>query len=244
MRSATKYVVLLALLLAPLPAFAWTVAAHGCASQVGGGDGSPLTSSSIDTTGSTLLILFSSVYSGAANVSVTDSKSNTWTGLTQITGSRLSRLWYAHTATVGSGHTFTITSDSGNMFNASFCVMALNGNLIGSDPFDVQSTNSNSASLTIAPGSITPSQNSEIVVTGYGSDANNTAPSVDSGFTLLDTVTGTGHNLLGLAYIVQGTAVAVNPTWSIDIAQNNHAAIASFKGPATARRPIGVTIFR
>jgi len=244
MHSVIKYIVLLALLAAPLPAFAWTISTHTCAAQVGGGDGSDLTSSSIDTSGTTLLLLYSSVYIGSGTVSVSDSKSNTWNGLTNVADSRNSRLFYAYNATVGSGHTFTISASGASLFNGAFCIMSVSGSLSGSDPFDVQNTNFNSDAGTLTTGSITPSQNSELIVSGFGSAANNSAPTIDTGFTIIDSSTGAGHDLVALAYLVQGTASSVNPTWTVDPPASNQAGIASFKGPATARRPIGAVLFR
>ena len=242
MRSAIRHIVLLAILAIPANGFAWTVAAHTCAAQPGGGDGTNLVSSGIDTSGATLIVLYSAAYIGSSAVSVSDSKSNTWTGLTNLADSQQSRLWYAYGATVGASHTFTISTADTTLFNGALCVMAVSGNLVGGDPIDAQNVNSNSSALTLTTGSVTPSLNNEIVITGFASAANNTAPAVDSGLTLLDSLTGTGRPLVGLAYITQGIAASINPTWTIDPAANNQANIASFKGPTT-RRPMGVMVF-
>jgi len=221
-------------------AHALSVVSHSCSSAVGGGDGTDFTTSTLDTNGANLIIVFTAAYIGSTGLTLSDSKGNTWTGLTNVASSLNSRLWYAFSATAGASHTFTISA-SGNLFDEVVCVIAVSGAL-SSDPIDQQSTNSNSSSTTIATGSITPTQAGELIVTGVASGADNTPPSVNSGFTLADTATGSGHDLVGLAYLIQGAASAVNPTWTLNAAANNQAAIASFKAPSTTgsarRRPI------
>jgi len=244
MRSAIKIICLFVVLLTPAyVSAAWSVVDHTCASVSDGGDGStPLTSGSINTTGASLLIAYSGVYIGTSNPAFSDSKSNTWTGLTNIADSQNSRLWYAYNATVGSGHTFTISGDS-DLFNQAFCVIALSGALT-SNPFDIQNTNSNSLQSTIAPGSITPSQDNEIIVTGFASGAQNTTPAIGSSFTLADSTIGSGHGVIGIAYLTQMSSSAVNPTWTGEPANNNQASIASFKAATTSRRQVAPVIFR
>lgn len=207
----------------------WSVITSVCAGVTDGGDGTTaLTSGTIDTTGADLLIAFSSAYVGASSITFSDSKSNTWTGLTNTVTNRNSRIWYAFGPTVGSGHTFTVGGGDGSLFNQAFCVMAVSGKASG-DPFDSQNTNANSASATITSGSITPLQSGELIVSGFSSAATAASPAVDSGFTLVNSISGSGHDVIGLGYLIQGAASAVNPTWTTDSAVNNQAAIASFK---------------
>jgi len=242
MRSVTKIIFLLAFLLTPTYLHAaWAVVSHTCANQIGGGDGSDLTSGAINTTGASLLVVYAAACHGCTSVTFSDSASNTWTGLTNVADSQESRFWYASNPSISASHTFT-EARSGVLFNAAFCVAAFSGAQVAS-PFDQQNTNFNSGSTTIATGSITPSQSGELIVAGVASGAENTTPSIDSGFTLVDSVAGDGHDLVGLAYLAQGAAAAINPTWTLE-SGDNQAAIASFKAAgASTRRPIAPVIF-
>jgi len=244
MRLATKIIFLLLVLLTPAYAnAAWSVISHTCAQVLDGGDGTTaLTSGSLTTTGASLIVVYSSAYIGGSSITFSDSKSNTWTGLTNIAASRNSRLWYAYNATVGTGHTFTLGGGGGSLFNQAFCVMALSGALT-TDPFDQQNTNSNSLQATIAPGSITPSNDNEIVITGYASGSQASPLSIGSSFTIIDSTLGDGHDNIGLAYLIQTSATAVNPTWTGEPSNNNQSSIASFKISSTGRHQIAPIIF-
>src|SRR5688572_5662429 len=71
------------------------------------------TTTAVDTTGATLLVLACTWFNGTTvNPTVSDSKGNTWTGLTQQNNETATsiRIWYVNSATptVGSGHTFQI----------------------------------------------------------------------------------------------------------------------------------------
>lgn len=72
---------------------------------------------------------------------------------------------------------------------------------------------SNSASATntdLAPGSITPTEDNELVLTMVATDLNNgTGETIDGGFTYLDL---TSSNRLSTAYLIQTTLAASNPT--------------------------------
>lgn len=195
----------------------------------GSGDTNSVTTSSIDTTGATLLIV-GSVSGNSVSGSISDSKGNTWTPLTEYGSTGRSRLFYCVNPSVGSGHTFTNTATAGN---PSIFVLALSGTATSS-PFDVENgVSADTTGLTYQPGSVTPSQNNEVVVTLVGG-RNSNPNTIDSGFTITDQVTTAARG--SLAYLVQTTASAVNPTWTASgIGSNlNHPVIASFKAPAAA----------
>ena len=186
------------------------------------------TSASIDTTGATLLVAVVT-YTGTPTVS--DSKSNTWTALTcQQNTSVYSCIYYVNSGSpsVGSGHTFTI---SGAVTVSVINVMAFSGT--GASPFDNQNGNSSLLVSTIQPGSITPSQNNDIIITGLSGGNNfGAANTIDSGFTITYQKAVTGGINYGHAgaYLIQTTAAAVNPTWNMGVSVNNVAStIASFK---------------
>src|SRR5262245_14682595 len=74
--------------------------------------GSGGTTAAIDTTGADLLTFSCAYYSGLSpTLTVSDSKGNTWIGLTdRAANERGHRYYYAKNATVGTGHTFTVSA--------------------------------------------------------------------------------------------------------------------------------------
>lgn len=184
------------------------------------------TSSAIDTTGATLLVGCMTGY-GIPD-SISDSKGNTWTGLTNLSaGGIITRLWYVANPTVGSGHTFT--SAGGNLYQAMHTA-AFSGVLTVS-PFD-QENGSGAAAATKQPGSITPSEDNELIVTGFGLDSPGGGDAtINGGFTIAQQTQYTVATAAGcaLAYLIQTSAAAANPTWTAPSSTNLNAVIASFK---------------
>lgn len=202
----------------------WALKAHTVAASSTGGS---VTSSAIDTTGSDLVIIAHAFDVATSPGALSDNKSNTWTVLTTATvpGSMKVRLWYCQAPTVGTGHTFTIPF-VGVSYPA-IAVVAFSGSV--ASPFDAQN-GSNAAASTVQPGTITPALNNELVIASLGLK-NGAAPSIDGGFTITDSAT-TGANNWGvaLAYLVQTTAAAANPTWTSTGSNGLATTIASFKG--------------
>ena len=101
-------------------------------------------------------------------------------------------------------------------------IMAFSG-IVTSSPFDVE----NGATLagsgtTLSPGSITPSTNGSLIVSGFGTGAGSgtigtltLAPGVTSIFTQTnkDTVGGISYGSWA-AWGIQQSAAAINPTWT------------------------------
>jgi hypothetical protein len=207
-------------------------------SQCAGGTQNTVTTAAIDTTGANLLVI-AVTFDTTATQTISDSKGNTWNALTRTTNTSSGAVLYWSTPTsVGSSHTF---SNTGTSNFSSICVMAFSG-AAASTPFDQENGATNS-STTLQPGSITPSQNNEIVVTGFGFNQAGTPVSINSSFTqptaAIEFSSG-AHYGLGMAYIIQTTATAVNPTWTRTNTQTNAARIASFKSAAVAAATVKV----
>jgi hypothetical protein len=166
----------------------------------------------IDTSGANAI--FVAVSSSAAQ-SVADSSSSTWTALTTYTstgGGNSVTIFHsigAALGTVGAGHQFTATSTGG--FPA-IVVMAFSG-VNTSSAFDVQNgAGTASAQSTFQGGSVTPSEDNEVVVTAVSHISD---PIVTpSGYTCDTTglVGGVAYGI-GFGYKIQTTAGAENPTW-------------------------------
>lgn len=195
-----------------------------------GGLNNDVTTSPIDTTGATLLVIVEG--RAGAVVTPTDSKGNTWTKLNTVTGVAISAIYYSANPTVGTGHTFTVTG-SGNF--PALTVAAFSG-VVAVSPFDQQSVGDTGTVTSIQPHSVTPSENNELIVTGLEISGVVGSLAVDSSFTIIDNIPFVNSNSFGvaLAYLVQGTAAAVNPTWSWTTSTNVACTIATFKASASA----------
>lgn len=196
-----------------------------------------VTSAAVDTTGAKLLICVANKASStAAGDLISDSQGNTWHALTNSAISTVNLcIWYSFDKgglplSTSAAHTCTIGAGS----SSAACFAAFTVTQTTPDPFDQQNQN-NAASTTCTTGSITPSQNNELVIAGIAVQATLSGPyTIDSGYSILGTVQGVIGTVqgLGAAFIVQGTAGATNPTWTVGSSGNLATAIASFKAAA------------
>lgn len=197
------------------------------------GGATTVTTSAINTTGATLIVVQISEYSVGASIALTDSQGNTWTALTvKNQGNSRSQLHYCVSPSTSASHTFTYGTA---LRYPSICVQAFSG-VSTSSPFDVQNTNGASAATTVTTGSVTPSQNDEVLITGLCFETTGTI-SINSSFTISNQVNYAFGNNFGsaMAYKIQTTAGAENPTWSKTGTGTSFATgIATFKATASA----------
>lgn len=188
--------------------------------------GNSVTTSPIDTSGSGLIVAVIADFASAAPSTVTDNKGNSWVSLTSSSAASVSRntIYFTTPISAGTGHTFT--SNSTSSFPALFVAAFKNG--IAS-PFD-QENGGISSGASVQPGTVTPTNSNQLVVTGVCSDSGTTF-SIDSAFTITDQAAIVGGQSFGggLAFIIQTTAVAVNPTWSLIGSADLASRIATFK---------------
>lgn len=206
----------------------WTRKAGVSAGGVGN-----FTSGPIDTSGANLIVVNvnSAIFGGTGVLS--DSKSNTWTPLTSyadLAGGR-TQLYFCYGPATDINHTFTLTGSIGSAIT----VLALSGASSSPPDNDAGHTTNGSAS-SVQPGSITPTEAGEIIITGLGTATGSWGTlSIDSGFTIdtsIDFFSGSNEGS-AIAYFVQGAASPVNPTWSFSSAVGSAgASIASFKAAA------------
>lgn len=197
------------------------------ASVNAGGDSSTCTTGSIDTTGANLIVVYVAGYEPGGGITLTDSKSNSWTALTKsdAAGGINGQLYYCYNGTVGSGHTFTGTNSYPNL-----SVMAFSG--AATSPYSAESGASGSAG-TIQPGNITPAEDNMLLVCGCSQGSTITGMTIDGGFTEASAdAAGSAFRVAG-AYLIQTTAAAANPTWTINSGgYGNVARMATFKAAA------------
>ncbi len=199
-------------------------------------DGFSATTAGLDTTGAGALFAFISSQSFVPDPYLTDSKGNQWTrwgqGNAASTGVALT-LWYCSPRTVGTGHTLTVT-EQGQTFPAIHLLAFACAPILGL--VNVASSAGNSGLVsTQAPGSITPSANNAIIVTGFAVGGG-IPLSLTGGFTLDQTtaLVGSQHYGLGSAHLIQTTAAASNPTWTNNSAQRVASIQAAFLVGQTA----------
>lgn len=198
------------------------------AHTISGTNNNSTTSSSINTSGASLLVVAIAYYAGAPPPTLSDlvgASSNTWVPLTSYSsGIGVVKIYYAVNPVVGSGHTFTL---SGTGTFPALSVIALGGANTAS-PFDVE----NGSISSYQPGSVTPSEGNEVLITATIDNATGAiCNTIDEGFTIADSVVNSLGNYFGLAlaYLIETSATAKNPTWSGGSGSAPCSAIATFK---------------
>ena len=195
----------------------------------------------INAVGADLIVVSVGWYPGiTADVSVTDDSSNTYVPLTkQAASEAANQLFYVLNPTVDAS---VVVSVTGSDTYPSAEVLAFSG--AAAAGFDQQNGAQNDAATALATGSVTPTEDNELVVCGIGhSDNSAGAVSIDgSGFTALVVAHAAGTNVgSGLARKIQTTAGAENRTWDVTNQAQLGVTIATFKAAAGAvgghRRP-------
>ena len=200
------------------------------------------TTPSIDTTGASLIVVTSE---SVGTPTLSDSSGNTpYIAAIAGTGPDTSHniLWYFPNPSTSGTHTFTVTVAGTGV---AFEVTAWSGVLTSSDPLD--QVNQQSAPGADNPGSITPSQNNELVISSAVSSSA-VSWTIDSGFTISDqSAPDFSGNQSAQAYLIQTTAGAVNPTWTGSPNITEVSNIASFKaassGPSAKKKASMFLVF-
>ena len=231
----------LSVLLALLLLFGPTLKAAGTllASVKVAGTTAAATTAAIDATGATAF-LGCVIERTPQSVVLTDSEGSTWNSLTSQSddgNDHVTTIYWSNPSSVSATHTFTATSSDwvGHLYMTAWSGVIVN-------PFDQQNGVVQTASSTVQPGSITPTNPNQIVLTCSTND--NTTNSIDGGFTLLLTdPLGTSYGG-ALSYLIQTTAAAANPTTTFSGLTTSTAVIGSFKtessGPAGIKTYNGV----
>jgi hypothetical protein len=198
-----------------------------------------VTTDAVDTTGANLIVLYVAHYgSGAVTLSLSDSKGNTWTALTEHASSNQHSLgYYCLGPTVGTGHTFTVTTPGG--VTDIYPVLAAHAfsGAAASAVLDTQTGATTAGATSLQPGSVTPSLDGSLVVAGIAPGAG-TGITINAGFSAVSADVNSGVSVSGgAAYLIQTSAAAVNPTWSWTTSSEGAASIAVFKPTGTDTTP-------
>ncbi len=180
-----------------------------------------------DTSGANLIVVVASYFNASIDVTLSDSKSNTWNSLTRyLSGSMRIRTFYSLATSVGTGHNFTF---AGAGVFASIGVLWASG---AGGGVDSGKDSGASGTSTRSAGSLTPSEDNCLVVAGFEADVA-TSISIDGGFTAAVKNAG-GQEANGIAYLVQTTATAANPSWTWSGGSTGVVNLAVFKSTAAA----------
>jgi hypothetical protein len=209
--------------------------------------GSTPATSGIDTTGAGLLLVHQLMTFPAGdgsfpgNPGFTDSKSSTWTCLTEYASGapRKARLCYTCVtdgSKVGSGHTIQPTADTDDITYV-FSAYSVVGNGIGCFVSGTDAGGSSGGGFSLAPGSVTPSATDDLVVTSY---TENNAGNTISSFGTPNYFGGASGK--AAAWIAAPNTSAINPTWNGFAVNQQAGNIAIFTvgttPPAGARRRV------
>lgn len=179
-----------------------------------GADTNTIITPAINTTGASLLVVFIARYTLGGAVTLSDSKSNSWTAGVEIgTATNKLRPYYCFNPTVGSGHTFTA---GGTAIFATIAVQAHDLTPTSPNPFDASNAHTQSTGATNASGTITPGQNNSLIILGYGATAAMSVATVDGSFQISDATdyVSSQHFSLAMAYKTQTLAAAIGSTWT------------------------------
>jgi hypothetical protein len=180
------------------------------ATAAGSTDASNVTTPPISTVGATLLVASVSFYASGIPL-ISDSLGNmTWVSLPYHAAGTYgqTRFFYCLACTVGPAQTFSVISCG--------CYPGLFVQAFSGVTSYIGLTNANGGTLTIQPGSQTPGANNALLVTSFTTHNGDVfTSSIDSGFTITDTLSGVANAFGGsMAYFVQSVAAPVNPTWT------------------------------
>jgi hypothetical protein len=179
----------------------------------------PVVTSGINTSGATLLVVSLSTNFNTDLTDLADNYSNTWTELTTYTPSgsnTRTRLYFASPtgAQVGSGHTFTGNPNSNGQY-AGIAVSAYSG-VLSSGAYDQDSGGIDVANTTCSAAAFTPTNDNELIVSGFIVNPSATGEAIGGGFTKTDYMpeaTGVAY-AVGMGYLIQTTKTSVAATWT------------------------------
>ncbi len=203
----------------------------------GSGSGNGFTSGSFDSTGANFLAVWialggTGTYSGTPS----DNKGNSgWVqGTPAVSGlsDRCGCWWYCIPTTVGTGHTISVT---GTSTFPTIAVSAWSG-ADTSSPYDQHNEGGLVFGTTVSTGSVTPSQNNELLLAGLQFDDSTNGNTSTGSFSVIDRLNdgSFGHSSAAVAYEIQTTATARNVAWTWTNSSRAAAGIITIKEGAVA----------
>ena len=198
-------------------------------------DGNTVTSGAVSMSGANFCTISVS-FAKSVVPTITDSTSATWNARTQYDTGSISnavRIYYAN-LTGNASHTFTLTCTACFPSGEMLCFSGVKT----STPYDTENGTASTGVTSLQPGSITPSEDNTVVISGLSYSAAS-SPAIDSSFSTPVTADHRAAMNYGSsgAYKIQTTAAAVNPTWSSIASSDVAATQASFKSEPAGSGP-------
>lgn len=195
----------------------YTLVSH---TSKGSAAGTSVTTTAVSTTGANLSVIGILDYAGSTAVLPTDNQSNTYTlDATKTDGATFTRTRVYHVYNPTTNASVTASYSSTSSFVSLFF---LNFSGAVSSPLD-QTANNQATSLggaqTITAGSISTSATNECLITCINAYLENTTPSIDNSYVMIESVNGAGGVNFGggIAYKFVTLTITVNPTWTINV---------------------------
>lgn len=196
------------------------------------------TSGAIDTTGATIIFVAVGYDTRSTSSAPTDSQGNTgWTSVGSASAAIYEKvqLWYCTSPSTSATHTFSFGGAGGFGDFASIAIAAFDG-ISTISPLDQQNSATGTGISTLATGSITPTVANELVITACAVADSTTANAINGGFTpsgadatYQASAASFVRDGISIAYLIQTSATAANPTWTASASTAMSAIIASFK---------------
>jgi len=168
-------------------------------------------SSAIDTTGATFLVVALGEYATSGVVS--DNKGNYWVPLTRYGTTSVvhTRMWVCYSPIVGTGHTFTVT---GNSVYDGAVVGAFSG--VTNNPLDSENGSTGGSWTTRQAGIVTPVGANNLVLASLGHDQNSGAAiSIGDSYSIIGSIPWNNPTNMGTSLAWKAnTSGAQNPTWT------------------------------
>ena len=175
------------------------------------------TTAAIDTTGAKLIAVSCTGFGQIPTLS--DSASNTWvTTLTEAdSGSVRQHTRYVINPTTSASHTFTLAAVAASGPSLAVAVFS-DGS--GTPVFDAAATVGTGTSSTASASSLTPAVDNSIVIAGVGALDSISSISNTNGDFIIPTngkvsFSGGAHLGVAIAYLIQTTAAAADPDWTL-----------------------------
>lgn len=210
---------------------------HIAADSNGGPSANTFSLSSVDSTGANLAVLQIAYLAAGPTPTIADthtgcaSPCNTWTvvtGSVQTDGVVTGAMYHADNFSGGTSEVITVTGTG--IFSSGVAEFFSS---LATSSLDVTASTHGNAS-TLQAGSVNPSNANSLIVAGTA-HTNSSPTTIDSGFsTPLDVApSGSGYGS-ALAYIIETTIVAKNPTWTYNSSNSATATNTVFAPPAAA----------
>lgn len=192
------------------------------ASATTSGFGGVGTTSPIDTTGASILIVVTTGYGSWPFVS--DSSGNAWQTTATYNGGfnngTYTQIWFAAPPTTNSSHTFTIQDNpgpGGNFPTAN--VYACSGTHLDHPYARVNGLLNSATAVVFQPGSVSPFETGDLVISAAGTNNLVTTATIDSGFNtpVINNGRSGANESLVSSWISAPDTSALNPTWTTTV---------------------------